>query len=146
MSGDAENRPSPLRPRRRVAEALGVSGRHVDRLVERGVLAPPVNQAGRWLWHADDVERARQARLGQRPSNRRHARKGTYMARRVREERAVVARVFLALLEHGEPGLQIACGIFRAHAPLGLRGLTVDQLARLVGQLAAADRSIRGLG
>ena len=146
MSREVQEAAARLLPKRVVAGSLGVSTRHVDRLVERGVLAPPERQAGRKLWAEDAVERARLARLEQRPSNRRHVRThvGTLAARRLRHDRAVVARVLLKLLD-GESGRQIAIDILRRCAPRGLRGLEVDGLARLVAELEGAVRLVRAL-
>ena len=146
MSREVESSASRLLPKRSVAASLGVSTRHVDRLVERGLLAPPERHAGRKLWAAENVERARQARLEQRPSNRRHVRgrAGTAMARRLRQDRTVVARVLLELLD-GESGRQIAIDIFRRCAPCGLRGLGVNGLERLTAELDAAVRLVRAL-
>jgi hypothetical protein len=62
----------------------------------------------------------------------------------VKQERVVVARVLLELLD-GEAGRQIAFDLFRRYAPRGLRGLGLDGLERLVAELEGAIRLARAL-
>jgi len=144
MSGEVLSSSAPLLPVGRVAAALGIGTRQVYRLVAAGRLPPPEHVAGRNLWRGDDVKRLRLDRLEYRPRNRRHARRGNPVARRVKQERVVVARVLLELLD-GEAGRQIAFDLFRRYAPRGLRGLGLDGLERLVAELEGAIRLARAL-
>jgi hypothetical protein len=133
-----------LLPVGRTAARLGVGTRHVPRLVDRRVLPPPVMMAGRRMWREEDVERARLQRLEQRPLNRRYAHQGRSVARRVKQERTVLARVLLRCLEFAGP--IVALDVMHRHgADHGIRGFTVEQLCRLTAELELQTHVARGV-
>jgi hypothetical protein len=131
-------------PAGRVAVALGVATRTLDRLIARGVLPRPVMMSGRRLWPADVVERVRQERLSHRPTNRHHARRGPNAARRYRFERRVLAFALLDVLN--DCGAAVLLDALARHgATERWRSLKLDQLARLVAELHELSRLARGL-
>jgi DNA-binding transcriptional MerR regulator len=144
MSGEDRSSPARLLPVGRVAAALGVSVRHVHRLVDRGLLAPPEKQAGRYLWSSTDVERARQQRLEHRPTNRHHARKAPDVARRLRQDRRVLAFALLDALN--DCGVPTVLDTLRRHgAAERWRDLGLGQLSALAAELHALSRLARGV-
>jgi hypothetical protein len=145
LSGESPVLPVRLMPAGRVAIALGVAMRTLDRLIARGVLPQPVMMSGRRLWPADVVERVRQARLSHRPTNRHHARKGPAAARRIRFERRVLAFALLDVLN--DCGAVVLIDALRRHgATERWRSLSIGQLAALVAELHEMSRLVRGLG
>jgi predicted DNA-binding transcriptional regulator AlpA len=141
MSVAAAADPIPVRG---VANRFACSTRHVYRLVDRGVVPRPERIAGRNVWSLAAVERAVAAWREHQPTNRCHARTGPSIARRVRQERVVLARMVLDCLEFAGP--VVFLDVMRRHgAGHGLRGLSVEQLCRLTAELQAAAHLARGM-
>jgi hypothetical protein len=131
-------------PLGQVAIRLGCSGRTVYREVQRGRLPAPTMMAGRNCWPAAVVERLREERLRHRPAHHRHARAGASVAKRVRQEHSILARLVLDCLN--EAGVVVVLDVLRRHgADVRWRRLTIEQLTALGAELEAAARLARGL-
>jgi len=126
-----------------VARSLRCSPRWVYKLEADGRLPRAERVAGQRRWRWEDLIPYVEAHRRSQP--RGQSTRGHHeLARRVRLDRSILARAFLACWERA--GLATALVVLRRHgAEEGLRGLGVEQLARATAELQATTRLVRGV-